>query len=45
MNDSGSHELRPLDAMNSLGVRVMCTILSHKEKTPNVINKSELWMI
>ena len=38
MNDSGSHELRPLDAMNNLGFQMIWTVLGRKEKTPNVMN-------
>ena len=32
MNDSGSNELKPLDAMNSLGLWVIWTILGQEEK-------------
>ena len=45
MNDLGSHELRPLDAMNNLGLWVIWKILSCKEKALNAMNKSKLWII
>ena len=31
-NDSGSHELRPLDGMNNSGVRMIWMILGHETK-------------
>ena len=42
MNDSGSHEVRPLDAMNNLGLQVIWTILGHEENISNVMNNSRL---
>ena len=44
MNDSRSHELKPLDAMNNLGLYVIQMILGPEEKSPNVMNKSRLGM-
>ena len=44
MNYLGYRELKPLDAMNSLGLHVIWMILGPEEKTPNVMNNSSLWM-
>ena len=44
MNDSGSCEPRPLDAMNNLGLRMIQTILGHELMSLNVMNSSGLWM-
>ena len=44
MNDSGSHQLKPLYAMNILGLQVIWTILGHEEKASNVMNNLGLWM-
>ena len=44
MNNSGSYELRPLDAMNNVGIRMICMILGHEPMILNVMNKSGLWM-
>ena len=30
MNDLGSCDIRPLDAMNNLGLRMICMILGHE---------------
>ena len=43
MNNSGSCELRPLDAMNNL--RMIWTILGHEHMSLNVMNNSRLSMI
>ena len=37
MNNLDSHKLRPLDAMNNLGLRVIWTVIGHEEKAPNVM--------
>ena len=44
MNDSISHHLRPPDAMNSLGLRIISMILGCEPMSPNSINNSRLWM-
>ena len=38
MNDSISHPLRPPDAMNSSGLRIISMILGHEIMSPNAIN-------
>ena len=51
MNDLGSHELRPLDAMNNLGLRVIWMILGwekgskcyEKLRVVDDMNDSSLW--
>ena len=45
MNNSGSYELRPLDAKNNLEIRMIWTILDHEPKRLNVMNILGLWMI
>ena len=45
LNNSGSHELRPINAMNKLGIQVIWVILSHEEKALNVMNNLGLLMI
>ena len=42
MNDLVSHDLRPLDAMNSLRLRIISMILGHEPMSPNVMNNSRL---
>ena len=44
MNDSVSYDLRPLDAMNSLRLRIISMILGCEPMSPNSINNSRLWM-
>ena len=44
INDSGSHELTPLDAMNKSGLRMTLMILSPKPMTLNAMNGSKLWL-
>ena len=44
MNHLESCELRPLDGMNIIALRVIWMILGHEEKAPNVMNNSRLWM-
>ena len=45
MNNSESCELRPLDAMNNLGIRMVWTIHGHEPMSLNVMNNLGLWMI
>ena len=45
MNILGSYEMRPLDAMNNLGIRMIWMILGHKPMSLNVMNNLGLWMI
>ena len=45
MNSLGSYEMRPLDAMNNLGIRMIWMILSHEPMSLNVMNNLGLWMI
>ena len=42
VNDLGSHEHTPLDAMNNSKLRLALMILSHKPMTLNAMNSSEL---
>ena len=44
MNDSVSYDLRPLDAMNSLGLRIISMILGCEPMSPNAMNDLGLWM-
>ena len=44
MNDSGSYEPRPLDAMNNLRLRMIRTILDRELMSLNIMNSSGLWM-
>ena len=44
INDSGSHDLKPLDAMNNSGLRMIIMILGPMPMTLNDMNRSELWM-
>ena len=44
MNNSGSYELRPLDAMNNIGLSMIQMIFHHEPMILNVMNKSGLWM-
>ena len=44
MNDSVSHDLRPLDVLNSLGLRIISMILGHEPLSLNAMNNSGLWM-
>ena len=43
MNDLISRELRPLDAMSSLGLWMIWMILHHELRVVDDINDSELW--
>ena len=45
MKDSGSFELRPLDAMNSLLVWMIQMTLCYELKSLDAMNKSKLWII
>ena len=38
MNNSGSSELRPLDSMNNIGLRIIQMILGHEPMILNVMN-------
>ena len=38
MNDSGSHELKPLDTMNCLGMWIIWMILRHELKPLDDLN-------
>ena len=40
-----SCKLRALDAMNSSGLYVTCTTLSHDPKALDSMNSSKLWII
>ena len=44
MNKLGSREIKPLDAMNNLGLLVILMILGCEEKAPNVMNNLGLGM-
>ena len=44
MNDLGSRELRPLDAMNHLRLQILLKILHHELKPLNTMNGLGLWM-
>ena len=44
MNDSVSHDLRPLDAMNSSRLRMISMVLGCKPMSSNAMNNSGLWM-
>ena len=44
INDSGSHDLKPLDAMNNSGLRMIIMIFGPMPMTINDMNRSELWM-
>ena len=39
MNDSKSHDLKPLNAMNNLGLRMIWMILGHEPMTLNVMKR------
>ena len=43
VNKSGSHELRPLDSMNNIGLRMIQMILGHEPMILNAMNLG-LWM-
>ena len=43
MNDLGSHELKPLNAMNNLGLGMIWTIISHELMALNVKNDSRCY--
>ena len=45
MNDLGSHDLRALDAMDSLGLWMTRITPGCELKALNAMNKSGLWMI
>ena len=45
MNNLGSYERRPLDAMNNLEIGMISMILGHEPTSLNVMNNSSLWMI
>ena len=44
INDSGSHELIPLDVVNNLGLMMTLMILGPKPMILNAMNRSELWL-
>ena len=44
MNDLVSHDLKPPDAMNSSGLRIISMILGREPMSPNAMNNSRLWM-
>ena len=44
MDNSRSYELRPLNAMNNIGLRMMQMILGCEPMILNVMNISRLWM-
>ena len=44
MNDSGSHEIKPLDSMDNSGLWMTWMTLGHKIKALNVLNNTEVWM-
>ena len=44
MNDSVSHNLRPPNAMNISGLRIISLILVHEPTSPNTMNNLGLWM-
>ena len=45
MNNLGSYELRPLDSMNNIGLRMIQIILGHEPMILNAMNNSGLLMI
>ena len=45
MNNSGFYELRPLDAMNNIGLWMIQMIVGIEPMTLNVMNNSKLWII
>ena len=45
MNDSGSPDLKPLDAMNNLCMLTTLTTLGHELRSLESMNSSMLWMI
>ena len=44
INDLGSHELTPLDAMKNLRLRMILMILCPNPMTLNAMNSLELWL-
>ena len=44
INDSGSYELTPQDAMNNSRLRMTLMILDLKLMTLNAMNNSKLWL-
>ena len=44
MNDSVSCDLKPPDAMNSSGLRIISMILGHEPMSLNAMNNPGLWM-
>ena len=44
MNDSVSIDLRPPDATNNSGMRIISIILGHETMSLNAMNNLELWM-
>ena len=44
INNLRSYKLRPLNAMNNLGLRMIQIILGCEPMSLNVINNSRLWM-
>ena len=44
MNNLGSYELRPIDAMNNIGLRMIGIILGREPIILNAMNNSGLWM-
>ena len=44
MNNSGSYELRLLDAMNNIVLRIIQMILGHEPMILNEVTNSWLWM-
>ena len=44
MNNSVSYELRPLDAMNNIGLKMIYMILGHEPMILNAMNNLRLWM-
>ena len=44
MNDLGSRELRPLDAMNNSRLRMIRKIHGNEPLSLNAMNNSGLWM-
>ena len=43
-NNLGSYELRPLDAMNNIRLRIIQMILGHKPMIQNAMNNSGFWI-
>ena len=44
MNKSGSYELRPLDSMNNIGLKMIGMILYRELMILKAMNNSGLWM-